>query len=221
MAAGAASTTITNSTTIGNAGTPIILQDATLTVGNSIFTFATNVTFSSAVVTSGVGTVVSSASSSPDGSGSTTVTVNLTGVENAQRLTVALLGVNNGFKMGDVGIRLGLVLGDTAGKGSVNAPDVSQTKSQVGQTVTNSNLQTDVTANGAISASDVSQFKAQVGTNLPPTPVGADVESNGSRSRQTDTAEVSREISAVHPLSAFLAAFANRRRRFSSGARFP
>ena len=48
-----------------------------------LVTFANAVTFNSAAVTSGTGTV-----SSTTGSGTTAVTVNLTGVTNAQTITV-------------------------------------------------------------------------------------------------------------------------------------
>jgi uncharacterized delta-60 repeat protein len=127
-----------------------------------VFTFANSVTFSSASVTSGTGSV-----SSSSGSGTTAVTVNLTGITNAQRITVTLQGVNDGTSTGDVGVQMGVLVGDTNGNGIVNASDVSQTKSQLGQAVTGSNFRTDVNASGAINATDVSQVKAKLGTALP------------------------------------------------------
>ena len=60
-----------------------------------VFTFPGSVTFNSAAVTAGAGTV-----SGTSGSGTTTVTVNLTGVANAQTVTATLLGVNNGMSTG-------------------------------------------------------------------------------------------------------------------------
>ena len=98
------------------------------------------------------------------------VTINLTGVANAQRLTVGLFGVNNGTNTGDVGVRVGMVLGDITNDGAVNASDVSSVKAQSGQGVTGSNFRNDVTANGTITASDIGQVKAQSGVNLPPGP---------------------------------------------------
>jgi hypothetical protein len=47
-------------------------------------------------------------------------------------------------------------------------PNVSLTKSQVGQAVSGSNFREDVNANGTISATDVALVKANVGTALPP-----------------------------------------------------
>jgi hypothetical protein len=127
-----------------------------------IVNFATSVTVGSASVTSGTGTV-----SSFSVSGSV-VTVNLTGVTNVQRITVTLHSVNDGTYMGDVPISMGVLVGDVNGNATVNASDVSLTKSQVGNPVTGSNFREDVNANGSISATDVAQVKADVGTALPP-----------------------------------------------------
>jgi hypothetical protein len=127
-----------------------------------IINFATTVTVGSASVTSGTGSV-----SSFTVSGSQ-VTVNLTGVTNVQRITVTLLNVNDGTHMGNVPISMGVLVGDVNGNATVNASDVSLTKSQVGQAVSGSNFREDVNANGTISATDVAQVKAKVGTALPP-----------------------------------------------------
>jgi hypothetical protein len=127
-----------------------------------VFTFASPVTFIGAAVTAGTGSV-----SSASGSGTTIVTANLTGVTNAQRITVTLQGVNDGTSTGDVGVQMGVLVGDTNGNGTVNASDVSQTKGQLGQGVTNSNFRTDVNVNGTISASDVGLVKSQIGISLP------------------------------------------------------
>ena len=127
-----------------------------------IFTFPSAVTFTNAAVTAGVGSVSGSA-----GSGTNTVTVNLTGVTNAQRITITLFSVNNGTTSGDVGVQMGMLLGDTSGNASVNASDVSQTKARSGQAVDATNFRSDVTVNGSINASDVSLVKSRSGTALP------------------------------------------------------
>ena len=62
---------------------------------------------------------------------------------------------------------MGLLLGDTNGDRFVNASDVSQTKSHVGQSVSGSDFREDVNANGVINSVDVAQVKANVGTGLP------------------------------------------------------
>ena len=95
--------------------------------------------------------------------------VNLTGVTNAQRLTVTLNGVTDtqGFQTPLLAITAGFLLGDTTGNGSVTASDIGQAKGQSGQPVSAANFRNDVNANGAITASDIGQVKAQSGTQLP------------------------------------------------------
>ena len=104
---------------------------------------------------------------STTGSGTATVTVNLSGVANAQTLMLTLFGVNDGTSMNNVAVPMSILVGDTNGNGTVNASDVSQTKAQTGQSVTASNFRADVTANGVINASDVSLVKSRSGTSLP------------------------------------------------------
>ena len=128
-----------------------------------IINFATNVTVQSASVTSGTGTV-----SSFSGSGTATITVNLSGVTDQQRITMTLHGVNNGNVTGDVPISMGVLIGDTTEDGIVNAGDVAQTKSQVGMPVSSSNFREDVNVNGTISSTDVALVKSDVGHALPP-----------------------------------------------------
>ena len=60
-----------------------------------------------------------------------------------------------------------LSIGDTNGNGNVNASDIAQTKSQVGQAVTSGNFRTDVNTSGTINASDVAIIKSQIGTLSP------------------------------------------------------
>jgi uncharacterized delta-60 repeat protein len=127
-----------------------------------IVNFANPVTVQSVSVTSGTGDV-----SSFSVSGSQ-VTVNLTGVTNAQRITVTLFNVSDGTHMGNAPVSMGVLIGDTTANGVVNAGDVSQTKSQVGQQITISNFREDVNANGSINAADVALVKSDVGTSLPP-----------------------------------------------------
>jgi len=128
-----------------------------------IINFMTNVTVESASVTSGTGMVTSLT-----GSGAPTITVNLTGVINIQRITMTLHNVNDGTRTGDVPVSMGVLIGDTTENGLINAGDVSQTKSQVGQAVTTSNFREDVNASGTITAADVAIVKSDVGTSLPP-----------------------------------------------------
>jgi len=127
-----------------------------------VVTFSRPVTYASAAVTSGTGSVQSTS-----GNNSSAITINLTGVANAQTIIVTVSGVNYGGNTGNIRIPVSFLIGDTSGNGSVNASDVSQTKSQSGQSLTGSNFREDVTANGSINTSDVSLVKVRVGTSLP------------------------------------------------------
>jgi N-acetylneuraminic acid mutarotase len=126
-----------------------------------VVTFATNVTVGGASVTSGTGSATFSVSGA-------VVTVNLTGVTNAQRIIVTLSNVNDGTTTGDVSIPMGVLAGDTNASGAVSAADVSQTKAQSGQTATAANFREDVNVSGGISAADIGLVKAAAGTVLPP-----------------------------------------------------
>jgi uncharacterized protein (TIGR02597 family) len=126
-----------------------------------VFTFPTAVSFSGAS-SSPQNVVVSSS-----GNNTTNPTVNLTGVINAQRITVTLLNVNDGTNTNDVGVRVGFLIGDTTADGSVNSADIGQTKSQSGHAVTTSNFREDVTADGSINSADIGLVKSKSGTALP------------------------------------------------------
>jgi len=127
-----------------------------------VVTFSTSVTVASATVTCGAGSV-----GSISGNGTPTITVNLTGVTDVQRITVTLNSVSDGTNIGDIPISMGVLVGDTTANGVVNAGDVSQTKSQVGQPVTGSNFREDVNVSGTISGADVALVKSDVGHALP------------------------------------------------------
>ncbi len=124
--------------------------------------FVNAVSYTGASVSSGAGSV-----SQSTGSGSNSVTVNLTGVTNAQAITLTLTGVTDGTGSGDVIIPMGVLAGDTNGSGGVTASDIGQTKSQSGQTAHATNFRTDVNASGSITASDIGLVKSRSGSSLP------------------------------------------------------
>jgi hypothetical protein len=95
--------------------------------------------------------------------------VNLTGVPNASHISVTLHGVSDSAgKSGDIApVRMDVLLGDTNADKFTDASDVSQTKSQSGNAVTNSNFREDVNVDGFIDAADVSLVKSKSGTALP------------------------------------------------------
>ncbi len=128
------------------------------------FIFTNNVLSGSASVTAGTGSI----SGSP-GFASNSMTVNLTGVADVQKLTVTLNNVTDDFGqvLPNTAISVNMLIGDTTGNKTVNASDVSQTKSQSGLAVTGSNYREDVTVNGSINASDVSLVKSRSGFGVP------------------------------------------------------
>lgn len=126
-----------------------------------ILTFANPVTIGSASVTTGTGSVSNTTISGSQ------VTLDLSGVANAQQIVLTLSGVNDGANSNNVIIPVRVLLADTSGNSTVNASDVSQTKAQIGQATTGSNFRTDVNLSGTITASDVSAVKSKVGTVIP------------------------------------------------------
>ncbi len=132
-----------------------------------VFVFAnplTNVT--------GVTTSAGSISSSAIGSAPQEFIVNLTGINNAQFVTVTLGSVSDtaGNTSTNVSARMGVLAGDTTGNGLVNSSDIAQTQSQSGQPVSGSNFREDVTANGLINSSDIGLVQSKSGTGLPGNP---------------------------------------------------
>jgi hypothetical protein len=129
-----------------------------------VITFFNAVTFTNAMVTSGTGSV-----SSSSGSGTTTLTVNLTGVTTAQIITITLFGVIDGASTYDVGIPMGVLVGDVTGNRSVTNTDVGQVKGKVNPAapITVFNYREDVTVNSSVTNSDVGATKAQVGKFIP------------------------------------------------------
>ena len=132
-------------------------------------TFSANVTVNGnpqAAVTSGIGTIGIGGVSN-GGSvlvAGNLVTIPLTNVGNAQTIQVTLYGVNGSTNFV---IPMRILIGDTNGNGIVNASDVSQTKSRIGQQLNGTNFRCDVTANGFIDSADIALVKSSIGTGLP------------------------------------------------------
>jgi glucose/arabinose dehydrogenase len=150
-----------------------------------IFKFAVPVSsVAGASVTSGIGGV---SSRMIDSTNTRQYIVNLTGVANAQYITVTLSNVIDvaGNVGSAVSTTVGMLVGDTTANGAVNSSDISQTQSQSGLPVTADNFREDVTVNGAINSSDISLVQSQSGIALPsPAPsLAPSVASSGDRNR--------------------------------------
>ena len=76
-----------------------------------IFTFSSPVTVSGAVVSAGTGIV-----SLVSGSGTSTITVDLTGVTNAQYITVKLLCVDDTVNLGSVSVNMGVLVANATAR---------------------------------------------------------------------------------------------------------
>ncbi len=123
-----------------------------------VFVFMNNVSVQSASVTTGIGSV---SSFSVVGN---RVTVNLTGVTSAQRVVVTLANVSDGTNTSDVQATMDVLIGDTNGDGNVNASDLAQTKSRIGQSLDAMNFRSDVNANGVVNATDAAIIESNIGT---------------------------------------------------------
>jgi hypothetical protein len=131
-----------------------------------VFTFAkTLASVGGASVSNGSGSV----SGSAPGSDPHQYIVDLTGVTNAQTITVSLSSVaDSAGNFGSaVSAQMGVLVGDTTGNGAVNSSDIAQVQSQSGQPVTSSNFREDVTVNGVINSSDIALVQSKSGTALP------------------------------------------------------
>jgi hypothetical protein len=178
VAAPASLVSVASRKTHGNAGTFDVNLPLTGTPGiecrsgggngnfTVIFTFSSLVTnVAEAKVTSGTGGV----SGSGVGTDAHQYIVNLTGVTNAQTITISLTNVydSSGNSSSLISVPMSILLGDTNGDASTNSSDVSQTKSRSGSGVSISNFRSDVNIDGALNSSDVSLVKSKSGTALP------------------------------------------------------
>ncbi len=95
--------------------------------------------------------------------------VNLTGVSNAQRVTVALNGISDtaGNSASSLSATLAVLIGDTNADKFTDAIDTAQTKSQSGKPLTDDNFREDVNVDGFIDAIDTALVKSKSGTSLP------------------------------------------------------
>jgi hypothetical protein len=128
-----------------------------------VFTFTNNVASGNATVTAGTGTAGSPTFSA------NTMTVDLTGVTNAQKVTVTLSGVTDVFSqvLADTNVSMNVLIGDTNSNKTVNSSDVSQTKSRIAVAVDSTTFRSDVNVNGAINATDIGLIKLNLGTSVP------------------------------------------------------
>ena len=129
-----------------------------------VFTFSRNPVSGNASVTAGTGSVAGS----PTFSGAT-MTVNLTGVADVQRISVTLNNVTDtaGQVLPDASVSVTMLIGDINASKVVNASDIGAVKAQSGVPVTATNFRADVAVSGGISASDIGLVKSRSGASVP------------------------------------------------------
>jgi hypothetical protein len=129
-----------------------------------VYTFANPlVSVASASVTSGTGTISSSSINGVQ------YVVNLTGVTNAQRLTVTLNNVVDtaGNSAVTIPATMGVLIGDVDASGRVDSTDVFQVRQQTLQNANLSNFRADVDESGRIDSTDVFITRQHTLTSLP------------------------------------------------------
>ena len=129
-----------------------------------VVSFSNKVGGGNAVVESGIGSVVGSPSFSER-----TMTINLTGITNAETVTIKLTAVMDNFAqvLPDNVLSANFLVADTTGNGTVNSSDVSQIKLNSGQSIGPTNFRLDITADGQINSSDIGLAKTRSGNGLP------------------------------------------------------
>ncbi|MDQ6655958.1 MAG: dockerin type I domain-containing protein, partial [Verrucomicrobiota bacterium] len=129
-----------------------------------VFTFSNNITSGNASVTSGTGAIVGSPAVVDN-----KLTVNLTGVANAQTITVTLNNVTDTFGqvLPATTVSVGFLVGDTNGDRTVNAGDALQTRNRSGQATDATNFRSDVNADGFVNSGDSVIVRGRSGSALP------------------------------------------------------
>ena len=127
-----------------------------------VLSFDHTVNVGSTTIASGTGSI-----SNVSGNGTATVTVSLTGVTNAQTVTVNFSNVNDGTSTFSFPVQLRVLVGDTTGDGTVNSADIGLTKSKSGQAIDATNFRNDLNADGTLNSGDIGLVKSRSGTALP------------------------------------------------------
>ena len=125
-----------------------------------VVTFSNTMVSGNASVTAGAGSVAGS----PTFSGHT-MTINLTGVTDAQTLTVSLTNLTDAFSQVLPSVALGasFLVGDTNGDRIVNAGDALQTRNRSGQATDATNFRSDVNTDGFVNSGDTTVVRVALG----------------------------------------------------------
>jgi hypothetical protein len=129
-----------------------------------VFTFANPLmSVDQATITAGTGTITNAVI----GADTHQYIVSLSGVTNAQRITVALVNAHDSSNaIGNVSATMAVLVGDTNADRFVDSADIAQTKSQSGNAVTNANFREDLNIDGFLDSADIALVKSKSGTAL-------------------------------------------------------
>jgi hypothetical protein len=96
------------------------------------------------------------------------MTVNLTGVSNAQQITVTLSNVTDalGQVLAPTAVNMKALVGDVNGDSAVNSGDSIVTRSRSGQTTDATNFRSDVNLDGSINSGDAAVVRSASGTGI-------------------------------------------------------
>jgi hypothetical protein len=112
-------------------------------------------------------TGVGSVSGTPTINGNT-MTVNLTGVANAQKIIVTINNVADASRtLAKATVPVGILLGDVDANKTVDSKDVNAVSGKVGASLSQTTFRDDVNVDGTINQTDVSITQNQLGTFIP------------------------------------------------------
>ncbi|MDQ6862140.1 MAG: dockerin type I repeat-containing protein [Verrucomicrobiota bacterium] len=104
-----------------------------------------------------------------------TMTMNLSGVTDAQQVEIRLSGVTDvaGQTLPQTTFRFALLIGDANGDGSVNAADATITRNRSGQATDTTNFRVDFNTDGSVNAADSTVVRNASGHSVPSAPARA------------------------------------------------
>lgn len=131
-----------------------------------VFTLDRTVTVPGTATTSQNGATATTAS----GPNPNQVTVNLTGVNDIQRLVVTLNGVQGslGPVLNNLAVPMDVLVGDSNRDGTVNSGDAQQTRNRSGQLADPTNFRSDVNADGTVNSGDAFIVRANSSHQIAP-----------------------------------------------------
>ncbi|MFL6543095.1 MAG: S8 family serine peptidase, partial [Chthoniobacterales bacterium] len=127
-----------------------------------VFTFDQSVTSGSVAMTSGNGSLVGAPVFSTN-----TMTVNLTGVSDAQLLTFNVDAAGGSRFLPTTVVKLKILIGDVNGDSAVNAADATVTRNLSGQLADPTNFRADYNLDGSVNAADATIARARSGNFVP------------------------------------------------------